>query len=247
MSRESEVPVVVSRSRVAGARFIEAHNLGDVIVLDDGFQHRALNRDVNIVSVFAGSEEALDAFCAGKLLPVGRFRENRVAGLRRASSVVVSYRRVLSSSEELAPVNPKLLSILPAGMSVFRASLEFIDVRSLISGDVIPAQRVHAVAAIANPEGFFMSLEQVGFTVEKRHVFPDHHAYSDIDLRKLIASNPDTVFVCTEKDGVKIRAIDKDLASAFAECRVRLKVTPADSFMVSIMRGIQSRSGAKNG
>jgi tetraacyldisaccharide 4'-kinase len=247
MSRESEVPVVVSRSRVAGARFIEAHNLGDVIVLDDGFQHRALNRNVNIVSLFAGSEEAIDAFCAGELLPAGRFRENRVAGLRRASSVVISYRRVLSPSEELAPVSPTLLSLLPPGIGVFRASMEFVDVRSCLNGDLIPAQRVHALAAIANPEGFFMSLEQVGFTVERRHVFPDHHAFSEIELRDLIATHPNTIFVCTEKDGVKIRAINRDLASAFAEFRVRLKVSPSDSFMVSIMREIQPRSGAKNG
>ena len=239
MAQTSGAPVVVARSRSAGARLIERESLGDVIILDDGFQHRKLARELDIISAFAGTEEAVEAFVGGELLPVGRFREDRDAGLRRSSLFVVSFRRVLAAGEDMPAVNDRLLSLVPSGVTVFRAAYELSEVRSLGDGSTVPPQGVHAFAGIANPEGFFDSVAHVGFEVAARHEFPDHHPFSESEVAKLVDGNPGTLFVCTEKDAVKIRQMSERIRSAFAEFRVRLKVVPADAFMVAIQRSIQ--------
>lgn len=242
MARTSKVPVVIARSRSQGARMIERDKLGDVIVLDDGFQHRALARDLDIVSMFAGSEEAVDSFVRGEILPLGRFREDRDAGMQRADLFVVSYRNVVPLGEEMPVVDARILSLVPSGVTVFRAAYDFLEVSSLQSGAVIRPQKVHAFAGIANPQGFFKSLEKVGFVVEERHQFPDHYAFTEAKLAGLVDAHPGTLFVCTEKDAVKIRGMSERVVSAFAEFRVRLKVVPSDAFIVAVTRSIQNVS-----
>ena len=239
MAQTGGVPVVIARARAEGAQCIEREKLGDVIVLDDGFQHRKLARQVDIVSVFVGTDAAVDAFSEGQLLPLGRFREDRDAGFQRATMCVASYRRVVSPDEEMPPVDDRILSVVPPGVPVFRAAYESLGVRSIKDGSPITPRSVHAFAGIANPEGFFSSLTQTGFEVVKRFEFPDHHAFSEEEVVKLVESNPDTLFVCTEKDGVKIRGMSDQIRSVFGEFRVRLKVVPSDAFCVAILRAIQ--------
>jgi tetraacyldisaccharide 4'-kinase len=242
MARSVGCPVVIARSRATGARMIEREKLGNVIVLDDGFQHRALARDLDIVSMFAGSEEAVDAFERGEILPLGLFREDRDIGLQRTDIFVVSYRNVVPSGEEMPAVDPRILALIPSGVTVFRAAYDFLEVRSLASGSAIPPQRVHGCAGIANPQGFFESLERVGYQVEQRHAFPDHYAFTEAELARLVDTHPGTLFVCTEKDAVKIRGMSERVVASFAEFRVRLKVVPSDAFIVAVMRSIQNVS-----
>ena len=70
-----EIPVVISRKRSLGAKFIEENNLGDIIVLDDGFQHRMLSRDLDIVVLDISEKNFETRFKLGRMLPAGRFRE----------------------------------------------------------------------------------------------------------------------------------------------------------------------------
>jgi len=241
MARSGGVPVVIARARADGARLIEREGLGDLIILDDGFQHRKLKRDLDIIAAFAGADEALEDFSRGELLPLGRFREDRDVGLRRASMVVASYRSVLSTGTEFGNVDERLQRVVPSGLPLFRAYYEFVDVRSLRTARVIEPRAVHAFAGIANPLGFFESLRCVGFTVERTHAFPDHHAFTEQELTRLIVANPDALFVCTEKDGVKLREMSERVRSSFAEFRVRLTVVPADSFMDLVQRPLRNR------
>lgn len=242
MARASGVPVVIARSRVEGARRIEGDNLGDVIVLDDGFQHRRLKRDIDILSMFAGTEEAIDTFVRGEMLPLGRFREDRDIGLRRASLLVVSERSVLPQGTELRVLDQRLQGIAPAGVPIFRSYYEFIEIRTLTGEPVTTPKTVHGFAGIANPQGFFESLRRVGYSVERTHEFPDHHPFTEDELAALIRDNPSTLFVCTEKDAVKIKGMSELVRSSFAEFRVRLKVCPSDTFMVAIEHSLQKRS-----
>ena len=84
----ASVPVVIAKKRVKGAKIIEELKLGDIIILDDGFQHRALKRDLDIVCIDASSEESVSKFFTDKLMPAGRLRESRASGLKRANAVV---------------------------------------------------------------------------------------------------------------------------------------------------------------
>ena len=78
--------------------------------------------------------------------------------------------------------------------------------------------------------------------MEKCHQFPDHYAFTEAELARLVDAHPGTLFVCTEKDAVKIRGMTEHVVTAFAEFRVRLKVVPSDAFIVAIMRSIQNVS-----
>ena len=78
-------PVYIARRRVGAVKLIEREASADVIVLDDGLQHRSLCRDVDIVSIFAGTNEAVENFIKGELLPLGLFRDNRSIALTRHS------------------------------------------------------------------------------------------------------------------------------------------------------------------
>jgi tetraacyldisaccharide 4'-kinase len=241
MSRKSGVAVYIARSRSTGARLIEHDRAGDVIVLDDGFQHRRLERDVNIVSLFAGTEKAVEDFVNGHLLPYGRFREDRERALSRADLAVVSYRKVFCSESEVPAVDPQILTALPRNVTVFRAFYKSQGAALLKDGSTVGARPVRAFSGIANPEGFYDSLSQLGFVIAGKHAYPDHYSFTETEVLALIAAHPGELFMCTEKDAVKLKALGERVCTAFAELKVSLTVIPSDAFMVSILRTIRER------
>lgn len=190
-----EVRVVANTDRVAAARDAVAEGAG-AAVLDDGFQHRALARDVDVVLLAAE-----DGY-PGHLLPRGPFREPPSA-LSRAHGVVVT-RRTAGSEEARALANrigtehPHLLmgvvSLLPGGW------------RDL-GGEpaAAPPSPVLAVAAVARPDAFARQVEgELGAPVELS-AFPDHHVYREADARILRERAGRRTIVVTEKDAVKLR------------------------------------------
>ena len=235
---QSGFQVYVSRSRVTGVQAIEREGTADVVLLDDGLQHRALERDLDIVSVFAGTEESVLAFLRGELLPAGLFRESRGKALQRASLIVFSHRSVLSSAG-LPSVDERLLGVIPPGRAVFRSYLEADQVVWMVSQERLPPQDVVAFAAIANPEGFFASLEQIGFRVRKTFSYPDHYQYRESDLASIHQEFPDLPLVCTEKDAVKLHSLSNSVVERVAFMRVVARVVPGDAFIARILRGIQ--------
>lgn len=202
LARDSQLPVVVSRSRVAGVKFIEAEQLGSVIILDDGFQHRWLARDLNIVCVDGSSERACREFVNGELLPLGRFREPRLQGLKRASIVVVSSRTPRLIAWESNPVQ-QLVKSLPSGLEYTGSHIGKVAVRGIALRDILAPQKVVALCAIANPEGFFSSLNQLGFADIVTCALPDHSPDVVGRCREYLERS-DLPIVITEKDAVKL-------------------------------------------
>lgn len=230
------VPVYVSKSRVSGVKRIEEEGVGNVIILDDGFQHRALARDFDIVSIFIGSDEGIHTFLSGELLPQGRFRENRERALQRADAIVLSERRVFGVGESPPAVEPDLLKVLPPSIPVFRSVLESKGVVYALGGSVLPQGPVLAFAGIASPEGFFDSVRRLGFTVIEEQSFPDHHKFTLADIELLKEKAIGRPLVCTEKDLVKIRQIPKISLEGIAVVQVVPKVLPSDAFGVTLLR-----------
>jgi len=194
------VPVVVEADRVRGGR--EAQRLGaDVVVLDDGFQHRRLRRDLDLVLLDAG-----DPWGGGRLPPIGRLREP-LGALRRASAVVVTkvpadWRPVVARIEaELGRIAP--------GIPVLAARLQPSRVR-LPEGwrepEILAGRRVFAFAGLGRPEGFAASLVEAGAEVAAKMWFPDHHFYSPGELDEIVrgARAVDAVPITTVKDAVKL-------------------------------------------
>ena len=180
LARRSGCPVWIGRDRLAAARALRAaHPECNVLLSDDGLQHYALQRDIEIAVVDARG------FGNGYLLPAGPLREP-VSRLRSVEAVI-------AHDNSAVPGYPMRLE----GDRFVQMS----DPRVGAGADFLRARRVHAVAAIGDPERFFRQLERLGLSIV-RHPFPDHHAFRPADLQ---FGDADPV-VMTEKDGVKCKA-----------------------------------------
>jgi len=188
--------VVANPDRVAGAR--EAQRAGaDVVVLDDGFQHRRLHRDLDVVLLAAE-----DPF-PGDLLPSGPYREPPTA-LRRADVVVVTRRT--ASPETAEGLAAAAHSLAPA------AAIAVVHFGTgdwcLLDGTSVeaPVGAVLAVAGVGRPEAFADSLAvETGAAVELL-AFADHHRYRPADVRRILDAAAGRVVAVTEKDAVKLQA-----------------------------------------
>ena len=204
--RYPDLPQVQDPDRVAGAERLIAEHGVDLVILDDGFQHRRLGRDHDIVCV-----DARDPFARFRTLPAGDLREP-VSGLRRADAVVMTRAAGLDD----AALEQRVQAIRRragrrADLPVFAAVHRPRDLLHLPDGTVEPVERlagrrVHLLAAIARPESFVTTVRELGADVDRVHRFPDHHLFTAAELLavRTAAADRDAVVVTTEKDAVKL-------------------------------------------
>ncbi len=207
-------PVLVAR-RLPGVRVLcgprradlargAVRELGaDALLLDDGFQHRALGRDLDVVVL-----DAANPFGNGRLLPAGPNREPRGA-LRRARLVWLS-RADQADADALAAL--RALARAATGLDAVESRHAPVDVvdGSLVrafGADALYGRRVLLLAGIARPEGFRRTLAAMGAEIAAEWIFPDHHRFvlADLEgaLRRADAARCDLV-VTTEKDAVRL-------------------------------------------
>lgn len=202
-----EAPVVVAQRRIRGVERA-AEQGADVAVVDDGFQHRRLARDLDIVLVPA------EGPLRGRLLPRGPFREGPGA-LRRADIVVVTRR---SADEGRAEEMAEEVRLLAPGAAVVRIALEPGEWTDLSGEPAEPpasdAPGVLAVCSVARPEPFRRTLrERLERPVELLS-FPDHHDYDAVDARRIAERARGRPVVTTEKDAVKLLPFRLELRDA---------------------------------
>jgi len=227
------IKVVVSRKRVVGARFIEDHNVGDIIVLDDGFQHRQLQRDLDIITINAGSEVKPEKHF--RMLPAGFLREPFSPALKRTDAVILSERRPAGKSSSVAE---EIGKTIPSGVKLFRSFVKPGDILSLSSKEVLKTDEAVAFCGIANPEGFFSTLESCGVRLLARKTFADHHRYSKNDIQKIRGQHAQVPLVCTEKDAVKLPA---DSQEGVYYLRIETIVEPEADFEAMLKQVLQAR------
>jgi tetraacyldisaccharide 4'-kinase len=177
------------------------------IVLDDGFQHLRIHRDLDIVLVDAGNPLGY-----GRLLPSGLLRE-RPEALGRADLLVITHAdgrgdlgAITQMIRQYAPTAPIALAAhRPVGLigpeGEERLALEHLSGRPLV-----------AFSGIGNPRGFETTLARLGAVVLAHHVFPDHYVYSAADLQALSAEGRRagaSMMVTTEKDMVKLARLNR--------------------------------------
>ncbi len=190
------VPVLVGRDRaVVGLRAIAAFG-AEVLVLDDGFQHHRLARDVDLVVVDGGF-----GLGNGRVLPRGPLREP-VRALRLADAIGIV-------DGPLAAGDAERIDGLAPGAFRFTARRRPRSVRSLGGGPESPpgslaGLEVGVLAGIARPDGLRRTIESLGARVVAQRTFPDHHDYRQMDVRDLHRHTK--VWVTTEKDALKIVA-----------------------------------------
>ena len=182
------------------------HRFGaDVIVLDDGFQHRQLARVLDIVVI-----DATCPFGYGHLLPRGLLREPPEA-LRRAQVVVISRCGQVSKSA-LARLETRLRELAKTATHLQCdhrvAGVEWLD-GTPISGS-LEGRRAVLFAAIGHPAAFRTTARSLDIEIVGERWWPDHHHYRRADLSALLRANtfpPHDLLITTEKDAVKLRAV----------------------------------------
>ncbi len=194
------IPVRVGRGRAESGRAALLEDPGiDTVVLDDGFQHLTLARDLDLVVL-----DSRNPFGNGRTLPLGPLREP-VHHLRRADALVLTHSdhrqfdKTKSMIEELFPDKPTFSC--RHGIVGLRSDFGFFPV------DALAGRKAAAFAGIAGPEGFFDALASRGIDVCARLPFPDHHRYSALDLARVIetASGSGAEFILTTaKDAVRL-------------------------------------------
>lgn len=190
----AQCPVVVDADRRAAVAYLLAHNNCNLVLSDDGLQHYRLHRDIEIVVV-----DGQRGFGNGRCLPAGPLREGPER-LGQADFVVVNGK--LSGSLDLGDINSDLMQIAPRRMTRLRTA-ESQAIELWLQEHVI--QRVHAVAAIGNPQRFADTLEQLGLEVAL-HGHNDHGSLTAEDL----SFEDNLPVIITAKDAVKLLAHGTD-------------------------------------
>ncbi len=195
--------IIVNSDRVAGAN--EAITSGaDVLIMDDGFQHRRLARDIDIVTI-----DATHPFGYGKVLPAGLLREP-LSFLKRAHAVIIT-RIDQASKHQLKELELKLIEINPS-LVLARAvhkPITFIDANTMqIPIEQMQNKKAFAFCAIGNPGSFIETLKSLDIEITDSVFFDDHHHYSKTDFDSIVklaqSSNADLILT-TEKDYSKIQ------------------------------------------
>ncbi|HJT79317.1 MAG TPA: tetraacyldisaccharide 4'-kinase [Gemmataceae bacterium] len=192
----------------------------EILVLDDGFQHRQLARDLDVVLV-----DATNPWGHGHLLPRGLLRESR-CGLRRAGVVVLT-RCDQASAEERGRLREQVARLAP-GVPVaetMHRPVELVNGAETAALGLLRERPVAAFCGIGNPEAFRRTLRGLGADVRDFRTYPDHHPYSREDVGELTAwarrQPAGCLFVTTQKDLVKLRVARLGPCALWA-VRVRL-------------------------
>ena len=233
---ECKIPAAVCENRVYGAKkLIEDTNV-DYIVLDDGFQHRWIKRDKDIVI----AEQRFmtgNNFFIHNLLPTGNMREP-FSSLKRSNGIVIN--RKFSEEESISKERRKYFS----GKEIFNAhyrAISFVDIvkNGEYNLEEFEGQRSLVVSGIANPFSFLNALSQTSVDTSNKLIFRDHKNYSQKEVQRIrksfYATNSHSV-VTTEKDAVKLMKFSKELDDIdIFFLKIKLVIDEGESFRKYIL------------
>ncbi|TAK67904.1 MAG: tetraacyldisaccharide 4'-kinase [Bacteroidetes bacterium] len=188
----SQLTVIAGTKRVYSAKLAIERYGADVIVLDDGFQHRALARELDIVMM--SSEQPLDKI---PMLPAGMRREP-LSSLKRASVIALSEGTFGRTGLPSRPV--------------IQWKVEPVQLRQVVGEKIIELSSLKdkqciSFCGIANPHRFRGTLETLGLIVQDFIPFPDHHSFSEMDIRKIqqsVEEHQAEIIITTEKDAARL-------------------------------------------
>ena len=232
------IPIIVGRHRYAAGQLAITRFKSEVLLLDDGFQHRQLHRDVDIVTI-----DATRPFDTGQLLPVGTLREP-VTALRRADMLLLTRTDSIGRRDIPVPIPETtgrrdipvpIPETIKPGRALLREELSKLAPNTPIlesvhrpthlyrlhaSGDLeqlplnwLSGKRLLAVCGIGNPNAFVTTLNHYAPETVEALAFPDHHAYTEADCQRIQRKMTQTGAICivtTQKDEQKLaRFADK--------------------------------------
>jgi len=195
--------VLIGKDRYLTGRYAYEQFGTHVLILDDGFQHHALQRDLDIVLI-----DASNPFGPETLFPRGILREP-LRALRRASAIVLT--RVEMATETL-PTLCRQIRLWNSQQPIYRMAtvveaLHQQDTHRMLEPTALHQRRGVAFVGIGNPQAFVNTLTQLGAEVVTLFVFPDHHPYTQEDWQTMVATankQGAAYLITTEKDAVRL-------------------------------------------
>jgi tetraacyldisaccharide 4'-kinase len=228
--------VVVNPDRLAGAFEAVKKHRAQVLTMDDGFQHRRLHRDIDIVTI-----DATRPFGFGKLLPAGLLREP-VTSLKRANAAIIT-RSDLVLENDLSALTDTLKRISP-NMAVAQAihsplyAISAGDKKILL--EHLRGKTVFAFCGIANPDAFFSTVETIGAKIVGTRAYDDHYSYtieSVEQIQKQAKQAGAEMVITTEKDFNKISSLLKKTDPIVAYLAVKMKFVYGQEQITGLIEG----------
>jgi tetraacyldisaccharide 4'-kinase len=202
ISEDDDPPIIAQPDRYAGGQeLLRGHHQVTAFILDDGFQHRRLARDFDLVLI-----DATNPFGYGRVLPRGLLREP-LSGLKRAHAILLTRTDLVTN---LDPVVSTIRRHNPE-VPIYQSAATHTALRAR-ANETLPlthlaGQKFSAFAGIGNPHALEQQLRHLPGQLTTPHWFPDHHAYTRADLQDVLAAaqrNGAQLLLTTEKDWVKI-------------------------------------------
>jgi len=232
--RLSDVPILVSKHRSISGHYATEKLGTEILILDDGFQHLKLFRDLDIAVI-----DAVNPFGNRRLLPAGNLREP-LASLRRADVFVLTKTDQVSNTDQLIQVLKKYNHQAPIVESVYRiCSIEKLMDSSPANSKDMEGKKALAFSGIGNPSSFENSLKQLKIQILKHQTFRDHFPYRRKDILTLqeeAKSKGADFIITTEKDSVRIPLIDK-LQTPCYVLKIDLKITRGEEILLDKIEG----------
>ena len=217
IARKLRVPVIVGADRYMAGLLAEKQFSSKLHLLDDGFQHRRLHRDFDIVLLPAEDHR-------GTLLPMGRLREP-LSSLVRADAVVTP-----DAAETPSPSFH--------AKSIWRAHRRV---------EIAASGRLIAFCGIARPQQFFDALKAAHQEIAGSITFHDHHRYVQRDIGRLLDLRKQTGasgFITTEKDAINLSGLSAQL-QPLRTAMLRIDLESHDSVMAELLKTLEQRSGCR--
>jgi tetraacyldisaccharide 4'-kinase len=197
------VRVVVDVDRYRAGKWLETKGVVTAFVLDDGFQHLALERNLNLILI-----DATDPIASAEMVPLGRLREP-VTSLGRADAVIVTRSDEPFDQREIKQL---IAAYCRPTTPVFYAYHDLVSLRPLTGGDgeapqVFSRKRVATLSGIARPERLLHDLRHFGIEIVSSQIFPDHHKYTANEFRQVLQSAIEAgaeALITTEKDAINL-------------------------------------------
>ena len=206
MDELPDVPVIVGQDRVRSAGNAVSEQ-AEVLILDDGFQHRRIARDLDVLLL-----DSFSLFGNGYLFPRGALREP-VSALQRADIIVLtkSDRPGVPEKQSMIEKIRSFSPSVPVVMARHRVTSLSDVTGTSYPGDRLSGKKVCLASGIGDPEYFLFLVESLGGIVVSRHDYDDHHRYSQHDVERIrsgCAASGAELIIITRKDFVKIKHLD---------------------------------------
>jgi tetraacyldisaccharide 4'-kinase len=223
--------VIAGRDRAAAARFARTHFALDVVVVDDGFQHRRLDRDIDLLLI-SGPQGAGN----GWLLPAGPLREPPAA-IRRADAVIITKSEGSQKFDWPGVANgtPLFYGALKSAGLVTPMQRQWRE----LSLAFLVGKRVLALSGIADPAPFYRAVREWDADIAEVMEFPDHHVYTQADWQAIsLVSQKFDLVVTTEKDLVKLEQFPFASGKLVA-LRARMEIEHGDELLALVERHLR--------